>query len=50
MEEGSDDAENRGLADDVQLQYSNNILGLIASLALPLLHWDIIDKTTKLTE
>ena len=42
--------EHRGQADAAGLLALNNFLGVIASLAPPLLHGDIIDDTTKLAD
>ena len=44
------DANNRGLADATALRTLQNFLGVIASLAPPLLHGDIIDDTKSLNE
>ena len=46
----SEAVDHRGLADATQLQSLNNFLGVIASLAPPLLHGDIIDDTTNLSD
>ena len=46
----SDDDNNRGRVDADGLLILNNFLGVIASLAPPLLHGDIIDDPTKLDD